>query len=218
MAGSLDRAHPQLPGVSPTVFYLVRHAHAPWPGPGGGTEDGDRPLSAAGRTAAETLAGSLARHPIDLIVSSPSLRAVQTVRPLADLLRLPVVIEPDLRERRLGDEEVAGTQAFREAVAATWRDLTFAHPGGESNAAAQARGAAVLDGLQRARPGAKIVIGTHGNLLALMVRQHNAAIGWSFWASLAMPDLVVLTVSAAGEATVARPAWRVARPDAGHSS
>jgi phosphohistidine phosphatase SixA len=62
--------------------YLVRHAHAgnkrAWAGP-----DSARPLSIAGRQEAHGLLTRLRDHPISRILSSPSVRCLETVEPLA---------------------------------------------------------------------------------------------------------------------------------------
>lgn len=64
---------------------LVRHASAghkrDWTGP-----DTERPLDERGRQQAIGLSSVLAEYAVGRIVSSPTLRCQQTVRPLADLL------------------------------------------------------------------------------------------------------------------------------------
>jgi phosphohistidine phosphatase SixA len=64
------------------MLLVVRHADAgdkrAWKGP-----DLLRPLSAAGHRQAEGLVVRLEDYPIERVLSSPSLRCVQTVRPLA---------------------------------------------------------------------------------------------------------------------------------------
>jgi phosphohistidine phosphatase SixA len=63
-------------------LYLIRCATAAkrrdWDGP-----DEDRPLTTVGRAQADALADWLGRQPIAHVLSSPSLRCVQTVTPLA---------------------------------------------------------------------------------------------------------------------------------------
>jgi broad specificity phosphatase PhoE len=91
-AGSLARwdrhgtAHPgrlafEMEGVQ-GMLLVVRHADAGdkrgWKGP-----DLLRPLSAAGQRQAEGLVVRLEDYPIERVLCSPSLRCVQTVRPLA---------------------------------------------------------------------------------------------------------------------------------------
>ena len=69
--------------------YLVRHAHAgdkrAWNGP-----DALRPLSEPGRREAHGLLVQLRDYPIGRIVSSPAVRCLQTVEPLAQRRGLPV--------------------------------------------------------------------------------------------------------------------------------
>lgn len=78
-------------------MYLVRHAKAgsrrKWDGP-----DHVRPLSRKGRRQAEALVDLLADRPITAVVSSPYVRCVETVQPLADKLGLPVEEDGRLSE------------------------------------------------------------------------------------------------------------------------
>ncbi|HEV8164967.1 MAG TPA: phosphoglycerate mutase family protein [Actinomycetota bacterium] len=74
---------------------LVRHAHAgdkaTWTGP-----DRLRPLSPSGRLQAEGLVARLRDHPVERILSSPTLRCHQTVEPLAADRRLRIEPVPAL--------------------------------------------------------------------------------------------------------------------------
>jgi 2,3-bisphosphoglycerate-dependent phosphoglycerate mutase len=176
-------------------FYLVRHAHADW------TPDEGRPLSARGRADAARVAETLQRHPIAAIYSSPFRRAYQTIAPLADRLGLPVCVEPALRERRLAAGSV---RDFLGAVAATWRDPSFSHPGGESNTVAQQRGLGVVRRLQERHRGEYVVLSTHGNLLALILQGYDPAIGFDFWRALTMPDIYVMSLIRGEEAAIRR--------------
>lgn len=69
--------------------YLVRHAHAgdrgEWAGP-----DQDRPLSGKGAKQASALVPRLADQEVGRVMSSPYLRCVQTVQPLAEARELGV--------------------------------------------------------------------------------------------------------------------------------
>ncbi|HSO93974.1 MAG TPA: phosphoglycerate mutase family protein, partial [Candidatus Dormibacteraeota bacterium] len=77
--------------------YLVRHAKA---GDRAGWEGDDRlrPLSEPGRRQADALVGLLNGSALEAVLSSPYLRCVQTVEPLAQHFRLSVQPEPDLAE------------------------------------------------------------------------------------------------------------------------
>jgi 2,3-bisphosphoglycerate-dependent phosphoglycerate mutase len=167
-----------------TVLYLVRHAHADY------VPDEQRPLSARGVAAAGRLAGLLGQAPVAAIYASPYRRSWQTVEALAGRLGLPLHFEPDLRERTLG-RFPAGLE-FETAVRQTWADPHFAHPRGETNAAAQRRGAAVVQRLLTRHPGEEIVIATHGNLLALILQHFDPSVDYAFWQALTMPDVYEL--------------------------
>jgi 8-oxo-dGTP diphosphatase len=78
-------------------LYLVRHAKAGsrsgWVGP-----DEARPLSKSGREQAQGIKRALAEWPIKRILSSPYVRCIETVQPLATKLGLPVETTPLLVE------------------------------------------------------------------------------------------------------------------------
>jgi 2,3-bisphosphoglycerate-dependent phosphoglycerate mutase len=162
-----------------TVVVLVRHAHAQW------TPDERRPLSERGRIDAERLAAGLVHCPVEAVYASSATRAQETVAPIAATLDLPVKVVDDLRERKLSGEPVDDWLA---AVRATWDDASFVWPGGESNQAAQCRGVRAVEAIVAAHPGQYVVIGTHGNLLALILQQYDRSIDFAFWRALSMPD------------------------------
>jgi 8-oxo-dGTP diphosphatase len=90
-----------------TVF-LVRHAHAisrrAWDG-----EDDLRPLSAKGVRQARGLVKQHGAEPISRILSSPAVRCVDSVIPLAEALGVAVVPTPDLLEGAPTEQAVALT-------------------------------------------------------------------------------------------------------------
>jgi 8-oxo-dGTP diphosphatase len=79
------------------TVYLVRHARAGSRGHWKG-DDALRPLSKPGRVQAAGIAKRLAKESIDLVVSSPYVRCVGTVEPLAARLGLAVETSEALAE------------------------------------------------------------------------------------------------------------------------
>jgi broad specificity phosphatase PhoE len=79
------------------TIYLLRHARAgrrsAWKG-----DDEHRPLSKVGRRQASGLVDILSGAPIEQLVSSPHIRCVQTVEPLAHNRDLEVDVVDELRE------------------------------------------------------------------------------------------------------------------------
>jgi 2,3-bisphosphoglycerate-dependent phosphoglycerate mutase len=168
-----------------TTIYLVRHAHAHW------QPSEQRPLSDRGKASAEALAERFGRSSIDAIYSSPARRALETVQPLACRLQLSPVVVADLRERELTAPTAA---SFAAAIETSWRVPDRAvDPSGESNAAGQARGTAVVrEMLTRHRDG-HVMLATHGSLLALIVNAFDRSFGYEFWRGLTFPDVYELT-------------------------
>jgi 8-oxo-dGTP diphosphatase len=85
--------------VSGTLVHVIRHAEAGdrkrWTGP-----DEARPLSRGGRRQAAGLAERFAGEPFVQCLSSPFLRCVQTLEPLADARRLTIEPLDQLTEGR----------------------------------------------------------------------------------------------------------------------
>jgi broad specificity phosphatase PhoE len=95
-------------------LYVVRHAHAgsrsAWV-----EDDRTRPLSKKGWRQATALADRLGDVGITRLVSSPSLRCVETMRPLAD--RLGLVIDDD--DRLAEGEDGEGALALADELCRT---------------------------------------------------------------------------------------------------
>lgn len=94
---------------------LVRHA---WAGDSAKWEGDDRvrPVDKRGRKQSDALVDALAGFAVDRIVSSPYLRCIQTVEPLADARGLDIELDEALGADRLDDvplvlERVQGENA-----------------------------------------------------------------------------------------------------------
>lgn len=79
------------------MIFVVRHAHAGssanWNGP-----DDERPLSERGHLQAKRIGEALFADGATTVLSSPFLRCVQTVSPLAAMLGIDVLDSPELVE------------------------------------------------------------------------------------------------------------------------
>jgi len=170
----------------PVDIVLVRHAQPFVPTPGG-PDEYHRSLTEDGLAAAERLVELLAEPVPAAIVSSPYLRAVQTVAPLARALGLPIHTDHTLRE---WDHGLEPTPDYARHFAASWADPAFARPGGESLQAPTDRAVAALTAVAHEYPGRTVVVGSHGTFIAqALVGFEWADVDWSFARNMSMPAI-----------------------------
>lgn len=168
-----------------TNLYFVRHAHSTYT-----PNERHRPLSERGKKEAAKVTDSLIERNIEVVISSPYCRAIQTVEGIAQLIHKEIVLCENLKERTLSTQPV---KDFEQAVRMVWENLDFKLSGGESNHEAQSRGVATIEQLLISYQGKHIAIGTHGNLLALILNYYDSCYDYHFWKSLDMPDVFQLT-------------------------
>jgi broad specificity phosphatase PhoE len=171
------------------VIVLVRHAEAVAPSDPR-FEENDRPLAEAGRRDAERLADQLADEAVDAIYSSPYPRAMQTVEPLARRVGAEISLIDDLRERLLS---LGALPDWRKRLQRSWTDFGHALADGESSAEAQRRVTEALTALRRRHPGRRIVVASHGNLIALALHVIVPdQVDYEFWAAMPTPAVYLL--------------------------
>ena len=176
--------------LEPLDDLLVRHAEAVPVGTPDVADD-DRPLTDAGRVAAAELAEELDDWEVTAVYSSPYARSLETVTLLAQRRGLDVQVLDDLRERRLSLDLHDG---WRESLEQSWTDADFALPGAESGRVAQRRATGMLDLLRARHPdGGRLVIGSHGNLISLLLQALDPGVGYDFHMAMPMPAIYRLT-------------------------
>jgi 2,3-bisphosphoglycerate-dependent phosphoglycerate mutase len=176
--------------LGPLDVLLVRHAE-PVPFGSQGVSDDDRPLSDAGRVAADELASELEVYTISAIYSSPYPRALETVAPIARGRGMEIQLLADLRERRLSPQPM---DDWHSALERAWTDADFAPPGGETGRDAQRRAVAILDLLRSRHPdGGRLVLGSHGNLISLILQALEPDVDYAFHMAMPTPAVYRLT-------------------------
>ncbi|MCY3813390.1 MAG: histidine phosphatase family protein [Gammaproteobacteria bacterium] len=166
-----------------TTVYLLRHAEStviP------ALPESDWPLSEAGVQQAGDLRACLEPLGVDHVVSSPFVRAVDTVRPFCEAAGIELRVDHDLRERRLSGQLI---RDFEGTLRKTWEDFDLALPGGESSRACQERVAGCISRLAAAAQGQTLLVSSHGNAIALFLNMLDPAFGWSEWRAMRNPDL-----------------------------
>jgi 2,3-bisphosphoglycerate-dependent phosphoglycerate mutase len=165
------------------TLVLVRHANSVVPTPDG-PDELTRPLRESGLTQARELVEELAAWRPTAVLSSPYLRAVQTVRPTAEALGLAVDTRWELRE---WDSGIAPTPDYVRHYAHSWEHPDFARPGGESLAAFSDRVRRALTAVAGQYEGGVVLIGTHGTFAARTLLEAGRAVGWGFLKTMPMP-------------------------------
>ncbi|MGM0841310.1 MAG: histidine phosphatase family protein [Bacillota bacterium] len=168
-----------------TQLYLVRHAHSEYT-----PEELTRPLSDIGKVDAEHVTELLKKEKIDAVCSSPYKRAVETIEGTARHIDQKISIYEEMRERTLSSKPVKN---FDEAISLVWEDPAFSLEGGESNLTAQKRGVQGIFKIIKEYNGKNVVIGTHGNIMVLIMSYFDPQYDIRFWRKLEMPDVYCLT-------------------------
>jgi broad specificity phosphatase PhoE len=137
-----------------TELLLVRHGETDWNAEGKLQGHTDRPLNDYGRRQAQALADRLASEDIDAVYASDLSRARETAEIVGSKLGLPVVVDPDLREKNWGN----------------WEGLTSDERlhiefEGETSEAHRDRTLSAVQRIVERHPGERVVVVTHGGSL-----------------------------------------------------
>jgi len=144
-----------------TTLLFARHGETDWNFEGRLQGHTDRPLNAYGREQAKALAGRLASEDVAAIYASDLARARETAEIVGERLGLPVVVDPDLREKNWGTwEGLTSEERLRVELA------------GESTAEHRERTVRAAERIVERHPGQLVVVVTHGG----SVRRIQAAV------------------------------------------
>ena len=160
---------------------LVRHCAASGQEP---TAD----LTPEGFSQSESLATFLSERSVDQIISSPYVRAINSVLKVADRLNIAIKTDVRLIERRLGCD---GDPKWLDCLSASFDDLSLRFGDGESGLEAMQRGRSVVNELIGSSSKLPVVV-THGNLLVLILKSFAPSWGFQHWKSLTNPDVFEL--------------------------
>lgn len=168
-----------------TFIYMVRHGDSPKIG-----NERTRGLTEKGNKDAHKITIILKDEGINAIVSSPYKRSILTVQELANQLGQKVSVFEDLKERiftvddqRLPDEELL------PLLNKSFSDPHFALPGGESNNDCQKRAINTLSEILNTYQGQKVVVGTHGAVMTLMMSYFDSKYDLEFLLQTSKPDI-----------------------------
>lgn len=168
-----------------TFVYMVRHGESPKEG-----NERTRGLTEKGQMDAQQLTSILEGEEIDVVISSPYTRSILTVEKLAQQMGKEVLVFEGLKEKVFSaeDERIADKELL-PLVQKSFLDPNYALKGGESNADCQKRAVKVLNELLVIYREKKIVIGTHGAVMTLMMSFYDNKFDLDFLHNLTKPDI-----------------------------
>jgi 2,3-bisphosphoglycerate-dependent phosphoglycerate mutase len=159
-------------------IYIIRHCEAIG-------QPSESPLTEKGFNQALELSEFFSGIKVDKIVTSPYLRAVQTIEPLAKKLNIEIERDSRLTERVLSQGNLPD---WMEKLHATFADLELKYDGGESSREAMNRIVEVVEEIKNSNAESAVVV-THGNIMSLLLKYYNKNIGFELWQGLSNPDV-----------------------------
>jgi 2,3-bisphosphoglycerate-dependent phosphoglycerate mutase len=162
-------------------IYVIRHCEAEGQPP-------ESPLTEKGYKQALELSEFLSEIKVDKVVTSPYLRAVQTIEPLAKKLKLEIELDSRLTERVLSQDNLPD---WMEKLRATFTDLELKYEGGESSKEAMNRIVEAVEDILNSNIENAVMV-THGNIMSLLIKYFNKNIGFKLWQGLSNPDVYLL--------------------------
>ena len=149
-----------------TKVFFVRHAQPNYDN----HDDMLRELTAKGLEDRKLVTKFLSDKNVDVVLSSPFHRSVDTVRHLADLKGFEIGIVEDFRERRIDSVWIEDFTGFCKQQ---WEDFTYKLSDGECLLEVQERNIAALNKVLTEHAGKTIVVGSHGTALSTIVNYYD---------------------------------------------
>ncbi len=170
---------------------MIRHAESPFIF----GEERTRKLSKDGEIEAGKVAKIMLSEKIDAIVSSPFARSIQTIEEIATTQNLEIKLYEELRERMIKGNYSLPWEEVEPAIKRSFEDKDYCLSGGETTRQAQERAVPIIKQLLKEYEGKSIVLGTHGNIMTIIMNYFDGKYGYDFWASTSKPDIYKLVFS-----------------------
>ncbi|WP_066714804.1 histidine phosphatase family protein [Clostridium sp. Marseille-P299] len=145
-----------------TTIYFIRHAEPDYTN----HNDRERPLTQKGKEDSKLVTQYLCDKNIDIVLSSPYVRAVDTVKDFAESFGYPILTVEDFRERKVDSIWIEDFYKFSKMQ---WDDFEYKLSDGESLREVQDRNINALMEVLKEYTGKNIVIGSHGTALSTII-------------------------------------------------
>ena len=171
-----------------TTVYFVRHAEPNY----NNHDDELRELTEKGLEYRKLVTEYLADKSIDVVLSSPYKRAVDTVMDFASYYSMTIEKIYDFRERKVDSEWI---EDFTEFCKRQWADSNYKYTDGETLAEVQKRNISALKQVLEQYENKNIVIGSHGTALSTIINYYDPTYGFEDFDKIRqlMPWIMKLT-------------------------
>ncbi|ADC48809.1 phosphoglycerate mutase family protein [Alkalihalophilus pseudofirmus OF4] len=159
-----------------TEIYFLRHAHSDF----SLENEETRELSAKGWATAKKITDKMIKEDIQYVISSPYVRAIQTVEGLARYLHKEIELDSRFIERDLAARDFYFDKPL-EAIKYVFDNPIFRFSGGESNQEVQERGISGLKHIVSKYRRKRVAVGIHGNIMTCTLNYFNKKFDYHFW-------------------------------------
>ncbi|MCL2218200.1 MAG: histidine phosphatase family protein [Defluviitaleaceae bacterium] len=167
-----------------TTIYFIRHAEAD----NTISDSRVRPLTQRGLDDRQLVTDFLADKKIEIVLSSPYKRAIDTIAGFADKHGFEIETIEDFRERASDsvceywdsddNRSVFIPEKFADFSRRQWTDFSYTLSDGECLSEVQARNIAALNQVLERHKDKIIVIGTHGTALSTIINHYDSTYGF----------------------------------------
>ncbi|MBT9779503.1 histidine phosphatase family protein [Clostridium sp. MCC353] len=171
-----------------TTVYFIRHAEPNY----ANHSDRERELTEKGLKDRKKVTDYLDDKNIEVVLSSPYKRSIDTVKDFADKHSLVIECISDFRERRVDSVWIEDFDAFCKAQ---WSDFGYRLSDGETLGEVQMRNINALKVVLNKYKDKNVVIGSHGTALSTIINYFDNSFGYNEFQKikLIMPWIVKLT-------------------------
>jgi len=154
-----------------TTVYFIRHAESDYRN----HDDALRPLSEKGMIDRLLVTSFLDDKNIDVVLSSPYVRAIDTVKDFADKHNMKIKTVDAFRERKVDSIWIEDFDQFAEKQ---WKDFNYRFFDGECLKEVQDRNISALQEALKQYKGKSIIIGSHGTALSTIINYYDSSFGF----------------------------------------
>ncbi len=155
-----------------TTIYFVRHAEPDY----SNHDDLTRALTEKGKRDVALVNTYLKDKHIDVVLSSPYQRSIETVEGFAGTQNIRVTIIEDFRERRVDSCWIEDFIGFAKKQ---WEDFNYKLSDGECLSEVQKRNIGALEKVLTEHENKNIVVGSHGTALSTILNYYDNSFGFS---------------------------------------